>query len=196
MRQQNIIVYGFGKQEINIINKSLPTQKCQIIDTDFYTDLIAVPCFAQIINSKSLKENELDVVLDYYSQIGDFSETVIFIGEIDFPKNMDRKFIVYNDFGEFSKNIKYSLLGAYGKHKKSSDYSEKIANSLKILNTIRNKKCVTTNELTLELELSNRTVQRYIQTLRVAGEWINYDFKLKGWFLQTGKSILWGDELD
>ena len=37
------------------------------------------------------------------------------------------------------------------------------------------------------------SVQRYIETLRVAGEWIEYDISHKGWTLQEGKSILWGD---
>ena len=34
---------------------------------------------------------------------------------------------------------------------------------------------------------------KYIETLRVAGEWIEYDTTHKGWYLQVGKSVLWGD---
>ena len=41
-----------------------------------------------------------------------------------------------------------------------------------------------------------RTVQRYIAALQATGEWIEYDRTLKGWGLQKGVSILFGDHLD
>ena len=50
---------------------------------------------------------------------------------------------------------------------------------------------ITTKELALRIEKSDRTVQRYIETLRCAGEFIEYDRKKKGWYLLVdGKSIL------
>ena len=47
--------------------------------------------------------------------------------------------------------------------------------------------------LSEELEISQRSVQRYIATLKAAGEWIEYDKILKGWKLTDRKSVLWGD---
>ena len=42
--------------------------------------------------------------------------------------------------------------------------------------------------------VSTRSAQRFIETLRVAGEWIIYDAKTKHWRLEVaGKSALWGD---
>ena len=52
---------------------------------------------------------------------------------------------------------------------------------------------ITTAQLAKKIEISQRSVQRYIETLRVAGEWIEYDRNLKGWKLADGKSVLWGD---
>lgn len=52
---------------------------------------------------------------------------------------------------------------------------------------------ITTVQIAKEIEISQRSFQRYIETLRVAGEWIEYDRTLKGWKLTDGKSILWGD---
>ena len=43
--------------------------------------------------------------------------------------------------------------------------------------------------------LPMRTVQRHIATLQAAGEWIEYDTKKRGWQLQYGVSILFGDHL-
>ena len=89
--------------------------------------------------------------------------------------------------------MKYVLLGAYKKTKKNENFSSTLANTIIILSQIRNKPFITTKELAEKLELSERTTQRYIETLRVAGEWIEYDTSRKGWKLCDGKSILWGD---
>ena len=100
---------------------------------------------------------------------------------------------VYPTFEEFSDNAKYVLLSAYRRSKKNENFSATLANSIMILSLIRNKPFVTTKELAEKLELSERTVQRYIETLRVAGEWIEYDVSRRGWMLSEGKSMLWGD---
>jgi len=55
---------------------------------------------------------------------------------------------------------------------------------------IRNKPGIKTQELAERLEKSDRTVQRYIATLRAAGEWIVYDTEKKGWYLECGTSQL------
>ncbi|RHT71232.1 HTH domain-containing protein [Ruminococcaceae bacterium AM28-23LB] len=52
---------------------------------------------------------------------------------------------------------------------------------------------MSTRESAEKLEVSERSVQRYIETLRIAGEWIEYDTALKGWKLSVGKSVLWDD---
>lgn len=59
-----------------------------------------------------------------------------------------------------------------------------------ILFAIRNKPYITTRELAIKIEKTERTAQRYIEILRCAGEWIEYDGQKKGWYLFDGKSIL------
>lgn len=62
---------------------------------------------------------------------------------------------------------------------------------IKILFAIRNKPYITTKELADKIERTDRTVQRYIETLRCAGELIGYDRQKKGWYLMVdGKSVL------
>ena len=63
----------------------------------------------------------------------------------------------------------------------------------KFLASLRKEKKLTQQELAEKLEVSERSVQRYIETLRIAGEWIEYDTALKGWKLSVGKSVLWDD---
>ena len=83
---------------------------------------------------------------------------------------------------------------AYQKTAKSDGYSEKLAMLIKILFAIRNKPYITTKELAEKIEKSDRTVQRYIETLRCAGEFIGYDRRKNGWYLMVdGKSVLMGE---
>ena len=55
---------------------------------------------------------------------------------------------------------------------------------------ILSKPGIKTKELAESLEKSGRTVNRYINTLQMAGEWIVYDSVKKGWVLEYGTSQL------
>lgn len=90
--------------------------------------------------------------------------------EKNIPDELKKEVSIYPTFEEFSANAKYVLLSAYRRTKKNENFSTTLANSIMILNLIRKKPFVTTKELAEKLELSERTVQRYIETLRVAGE--------------------------
>lgn len=61
---------------------------------------------------------------------------------------------------------------------------------LYVLKRILAKPYITTKEIAEELELSERSVQRYIETLNIAGEQIFYDTKKHGWYLFDGESYL------
>ncbi|RHO54862.1 HTH domain-containing protein [Ruminococcaceae bacterium AM07-15] len=96
----------------------------------------------------------------------------------------------------------YSLYGGadplytYGRisqTKKYKNFSIIVANTLFVLSAIKKTPGISTRESAEKLEVSERSVQRYIETLRIAGEWIEYDTALKGWELSVGKSVLWDD---
>ena len=82
---------------------------------------------------------------------------------------------------------------AHSKSQKAASFSKKLADGIKILSFIRNRPGITTRELSETMELSQRTIQRYIASLQAAGEWIEYNRAKKGWELQEGKSTLFGD---
>ena len=117
-------------------------------------------------------------------------ETVFWIGNSKPPKHLLGKFKCYKSFDEFAANLKYHLLSAHSKAKKAKDFSKQLMDCLLIMKLIRSHPGIRTQELVKELELSTRTVQRYISTLQAAGEWIAYDHTKKGWYLQDGVSPL------
>lgn len=72
-------------------------------------------------------------------------------------------------------------------------YSKKLSNGISIISHIRKSPGISTEKLAELLEVSVRTVQRYIAALQAAGEWIEYDRKRKRWILHDGMSVLFGD---
>ncbi len=191
---KNIFTYGLTQQEECVLNKSLPKKDIDITDiTDAATDIVSRSNFALIINLKNISNDELQVFEDFYSDADDSAETIVFTSgkEWVLDKFKKVKTIVYKDLFEMEQKLKYDLLKAYQRTAKTNAYSDKLAMLIKILFTIRNKPYITTRELADRIERSDRTVQRYIETLRCAGEFIGYDRQKKGWYLTVdGKSVL------
>ncbi len=194
MREITLIVtYGLSEAQLDIIKANIPTKKCEVMDTDCFSDIVVCSEMAIVVIWDKLTVDDKSLLIDFYSEIAPFSETMILIGEPHIPEELKKEVSVYPTFEEFSDKAKYVLLSAYRRSKKNENFSATLANSIMILSLIRNKPFVTTKELADKLELSERTVQRYIETLRVAGEWIEYDVSRRGWMLSEGKSMLWGD---
>lgn len=193
MHANLIATFGLNEDEKAYIEKNLPQKECEIMDTDVVTDIVASSEFAVIVRADAMSQADMDLLYDYYGEVAPLSETVIFIGDVMIPAKLRNHIAVYKDFDTLKENLKYILLSAYRKQKKSENFSATLANAILILSTIRRQPYITSAELAEKLELSQRSVQRYIETLRVAGEWIEYDTAHKGWHLQVGKSILWGD---
>lgn len=189
-----VITFGLSEEQNKLVENALPTKRYELLDTDVPTDLIAIPTVALIINATTLDPDGSAMLWDYYIEIdGCTDETVFWLGHPKPPKNLQTKFKCYENFEEFAANLKYHLLSAHSKSKKAKDFSKKLVDCLKILSLIRSHPGIRTQELVDELELSTRTVQRYISTLQTAGEWISYDHTKKGWYLQDGVSIFFGN---
>lgn len=194
VRLPNIFVYGLTEREQNILNKSLPGKEVEITDvTGDASSIVEKVDFAIVINTDNISEDELNFFEEFYKDFDGCTETIILTGANSTAKEKfgDVKSVYYKDDFTMERNMKYDLLQAYQKTAKSDGYSEKLAMLLKILFAIRNKPYITTKELAEKIEKSDRTVQRYIETLRCAGEFIGYDRGKNGWYLMVdGKSVL------
>lgn len=118
-------------------------------------------------------------------------ETILWLGEPMPPKAARKFFKCYPDFDAITDKLKYLLLSAHSRSRKSYEYSEKLVNGLKILSLIRKRPGISTQTLTELTELPLRSVQRYISALQATGEWIEYDRSLRGWKLFHGFSTVW-----
>ena len=192
--EHRIITFGLTDPQNALVEENLPARDHEVFDTDAPTDLIAIGCQALIINAAALDADSAGMIFDYYSQVnGCTDETVIWLGEPKPPKELRKFFKCYDSFDAIADKLKYLLLTAHSKSKKSREYSEKLVNGLKILALIRKHPGISTQKLSELTELPLRSVQRYIAALQATGEWIEYDRALRGWKLFHGISILYGD---
>lgn len=192
--QYRIITFGLTEEENEIVAKNIPSRDYAVFDTNTPTDLIAIGCVAMIVQASALDEDARGMLFDYYGEVnGCTDETVIWLGEPMPPKLLRKLFKCYPSFDALADKLKYLLLSAHSRSRKSYEYSEKLVNGLKILSLIRKRPGISTQTLSELTELPLRSVQRYIAALQATGEWIEYDRSLRGWKLFHGVSILFGD---
>lgn len=187
-----INTYGLTEKEMTFVSRNMPVKNCEVISsTSCFLDLIAVPAIALIIRLDGVEDEDLDIFWSFYAEVEVSIESIILIGEVEIPENVNKKMTVVTSFEELEPKLKYILLTAYKHTKKDYDFSKSIANALTILSMINKHPGIKTSAIAEELEISSRSVQRYIETLRIAGEFIEYDKQLKGWVLSTGTPVLW-----
>lgn len=193
VQRPNIFINGLTEEEKAVLHRSISTKNIDVTDvTGDGTDIITRASFALIINPYNIAEDELDFYVDFYRNCDGCTESVILTQNREGVKEQfkDIKTVVFNDLVEMDHNLKYELLQALRKTNKIDGFSNSLSQAIMILFAIRNKPYITTKELAIKIEKTERTVQRYIETLRCAGEWIEYDRQKKGWYLFDGKSIL------
>lgn len=194
IRWPNIFIYGLTDEEKDVLEKALPGKEVEITDiTGEAVCLVEKVDFAVIINPYNITDDELEFFESFYEDADGCTESIIFTQKKEGILNKFKavRTVEYEDLFDMEKNLKYELLQALQKTSKSENYSEKLAMLIKILFAIRSKPYITTKELAEKIEKSDRTVQRYIETLRCAGEFIGYDRQKKGWYLVVdGKSVL------
>ena len=171
-----VMTFGLTKMQNESVGKVLPIKECELYVTDVPEDLIAISASAVIINAEKLSKSNVDMMFDYYTEIGKSAdETVYWIGVPEPPKQLQKVIRTYSCFDELSVELKYQLLTAYRKSRKAKDFSRKMADCIKIISLVKARPGIKTQEIAERLEVSTRTVQRYISTLQVAGEGIEYD---------------------
>lgn len=191
-----IMAFGFSPEEIQTIRECAPSDEHSVYIPEVVTDILTINHEAVLINAACVSPEDRDLIVEYYTELnGCFDESVFWIGYPKPPHHLRAKFFCYESFGELVYVLPEKLTKAHQKVKKSRAFSKNLADCIQILSMIRLKPGIKTQELSEKLELPIRTVQRHIAALQATGEWVEYDSKKRGWQLQYGISILFGDHL-
>lgn len=189
-----VFTYGLNEEENKKVRKALPSSEYTLIDDECITSLLAKNYTAVILNTDEMVQAEIDEVCDFYLNIGCCTdETMIWLGNAIVPARMKTYVKTYPDFSSIEENLKFLLLTAHRKTKKVEGYSRMLADSLLILSIIRKFPGVSTQQLVDRTGISERSIQRYIKSIQATGEWLEYNRSKRGWELQFGKSLLFGD---
>lgn len=175
---------------MDFLEANLPTRDTELFATECLTDLVATfnGC-AKVVNMEACSEKDLEFLFWLYDEVPHFPETVILIGDCK-PGLGNSKFLRYQTFQDLETDLKYVLLDARRKKKASDNFSNSLANALRILKLVAEKPGISSKEIAEKLEIAPRSVTRYIETLNIAGESIVYDRKTNGWSLEFGESFL------
>ena len=189
-----VFTYGLSEEENAKVRKALPSKEYGLIDDECITSALARSYTVVILNTDAMVQDEIDEICSYYLDIGFCTdETVIWLGSVPVPAKMKTYVKVYLDFSGIEENLKYLLLTAHRKSKKVEGHSRMLADSLLILAMVRKFPGISTKQLAERTGISERSVQRYIKSIQATGEWLEYNWSKRGWELQYGKSLLFGD---
>jgi len=185
---QYLIYYGLSKEQIDVLGGCLPENTILHDATACATDIIALcPTLGAVINPTAMPKSDLNMILDYYKEVGwNISELVIFTKKIAIPKTA--KIMCLDENGFNSGSVQALLSSADARKKRNAGYHARIALCLMVLKAIRNEPGISTKNIAEICEVSEKSILRYIETLRVSGEWIDYDHQSRGWKLQPAMS--------
>ena len=115
-----VMIFGLSEAELEILHKSLLTQNTKVFDTDEATDLVALAAEVIIIKADALDEEGRELLLDYYNEVADYSDEVVFwIGEPCMPKKLMKRFKVFVSFDDLANNFKQLTTLVFQKSNKS-----------------------------------------------------------------------------
>ena len=78
-RTKDILVYGITDDEFAIVVDSLPNKNMRIVDCfDCFTDLIALPYIAAVINPDFLTDEDVRTLNEYADEVQYLAERYIF----------------------------------------------------------------------------------------------------------------------
>ncbi len=193
---KSVLTYGISEKQSGLLMNNLPATNIDVIDcSECFTDLIATNYIAVVINPAALSAEHIAYFNEMVENFIITKEKILFVTDHPILSELshDINYTVFSDDFDFEAKIKYILLDALREEKKVKTYSDTISQTIRVLSEIRRKPYITTNQLATIIERTPRTVQRYINTLICAGEFIEYDRKKKGWYIFENKSVLWGD---
>jgi hypothetical protein len=174
--RNKILLYGLSAEEMQKVMKV--ASENLYIYTETWQDIIAVYANLSIVNPNKLSEEAKLAIAQFYKEIEPAESRLVLTCECKEFNGIKNVEICKNMFQE-EAIVKTTILRCLHENERDIDFSRRLMLALKIMKCICNHPGKSTKELAQALEISDRSVKRYIEALRTAGADIVYENK--GW---------------
>ena len=105
-----IITFGLTEEENSCLKILLQNKNFEIYATDIASDLLAILATAIIVNAEKLEFDDLTLLENYYTEVGeDANETIFWIGSPLPSLELQSFFKCYNKFDDIIPETKKAL---------------------------------------------------------------------------------------
>ena len=106
-----IITFGLTEEENSYLKILLQNKNFEIYATDIASDLVALLATAIIVNSEKLEVDDINLLENYYTEVGEEANEIVFwIGSPLPTLYLQRLFKCHNKFDDIVPEIKNMLL--------------------------------------------------------------------------------------
>ena len=190
-----VLTFGLSEEETAFVVRQLPNKSCELMPTDFVTDLYAYKSFAVIIRAQVLSADGLRELESYYRELEDTPTMILWLGE---PKLSVCMMHYYDTWEDLRDELKSLLTVSYKQVNEIWTMREQLTLAIRVLRLIERDPGIRSRALAESLFISRQSVQRTINLLRYANESVRYDASIHGWIIappsepdnSTGKGAL------
>lgn len=175
-KRNEIMMFGLSTEEMQKVMKVSP--ESIYIYAEDWQDIVAVSADMVIANPDAINEEGQEVIAEFYKEIEPSPESLILTNRCNELTGIKGIEIYENLFLE-ENILRTTILRCFRETANDVDFSRRIMISLKVMKYICNHPGISTKELALAVEVSERSIKRYIETLRMAGA--DIIFENKGW---------------
>ena len=181
---ERVLTFGLSEEENAFIREQLPSKNCELMATDFVTDLYAYRSFAVIIRAQALSKDGLQELELYYRELENTSTAILWIGEPTLSERIMRMLHCYVAWDDLRDGLKPLLASSYKQVNEIRTMRDKLALAIHVLRLIERYPGIRSRALAESLFISRRSVRRTIDLLRNADESVKYDVSIHGWTIE------------
>lgn len=178
-----ILLFGLNDNEIAIIAKAT-FKESDFRYTDTWQDILALNADLIIVNPDALSEEAKGAIAEFYREIEPAETFIILTKECRYFEGVKR-IVCKKNILEDRTVLKMTVLECLKTTNRDVDFSRRLMLCIRIMRYIYKHPGVTTAAMAEDdyIGVSERSVKRYIDTLKMSGALIEY--KNRGWYCEV-----------
>ena len=109
-----IITFGLTNEENSFIKTMVNSKNFEVYDTNVASDLVAILATAIVVNAEKLKTDELELLINYYTEVNtEAVETVFWLGSPKPSIELQMLFHCFDSFDEMVVRLNPILIAGF-----------------------------------------------------------------------------------